>query len=271
MIFNVVKWQHLISLPHVFYKCSSTFTHNLTMNQVSADLSAYEFEIQHLPPFYWRTFGTALFWPADTFRFYTQPKQKWAQNPWAFPRVFTQTQTAVLSCPPFAPSFCSAGARFSLVREHIRGEDPAGAVCLPTFDRLLFCWSGDFFSFLRGGGLAASLCLCLLLHLRHQRWWAVTEPVFLLDYSSSCYWLTSSEVKTWITAHIWCFILRARLLSHHWTPTRWARLWLTLVTPEFVTLQNTCIWLAAEDGKAISSSNKDDNWTCITWQCATRS
>ena len=119
-----------MATPHFLtqYKCSSFFTHNLTMNQDSADLAAYKF--QHLPSFYLEKVWHCFIWPAHALTFYTQPKQKLAQDSCAFPRTLTQMQTAVLSCNPLAPLFYSAGSGLSVAGERgpiltIQGADPA--------------------------------------------------------------------------------------------------------------------------------------------------
>lgn len=47
------------------------------MNQDSDDLSAYKFKIQHLPSFYWRTFGTALFGQQTLSHFMPNQNRNW--------------------------------------------------------------------------------------------------------------------------------------------------------------------------------------------------
>lgn len=157
-------------------------THNLTMNQVSADQSAYKFKIQHLPSFYWRTFGTALFWPADTLTIYTHPKQKLALDPWVFSRTLMQTQTAVLSFPPL-PLFrvfiqLALGSAWweNRVKSFLyRVQIQLGRFASPHVTGWV------------GGGGVASLYLCPLLH---QRQWVVNQSVFLC-FSSD--WIKSLQ------------------------------------------------------------------------------
>lgn len=212
-------------------------THNLTMNQVSADQSAYKFKIQHLPSLYWRTFGTALFWPADTFTIYTHPKQKLALNSWAFSRTLMQMQTAVLSCPPlpFAACFYSASYGLSLVREQsqivsIQGANPAGEVCLPTCERL----SGVEW------GLA-SLYQCPLLH---QQWWH--KQIFFQDYwyYFSSDWMKSLQTSSHAVLQSELLLLLLFLTTEPQTGKSDDPWWSQMIL-DFVAPQNTHIWPAA--------------------------
>lgn len=242
-----------MATPHfpTQYKCSSLFTHNLTMNQDSDDLSAYKFKIQHLPSFCWRTFGTALFGQQTLSHFMPNQNRNWPRiHEFSLVRSRRHKQLFWVATPSLRvfiqPALGSAWWENTVKSFPYRVQIQLGRFAFPH----LIGW---------GVGVT-SLYLCLLLH---QRRWVVTQAVFLSGFFLFL-WLDD------ITSN------QQLLCALFWEPGCWFFLPLdsnqvNLVTLDLVALRNTYIWIAMTGGKAISSSNKKDNWTHITWQCAARS
>lgn len=182
-----------MATPHfpTQYKCSSVFTHNLTMNQDSADLSVNKFKIQHLPSFFWRTFGTALF--GQQTHFIPKQNRNWPRiREFSLVRSRRRKQLFWVAAPPLLRVLFS---RLS--------AQPFHTGCRSSYGHI---WQAG------GWGGGGSIYLCPLLH---QGRWVVTQPVFLsglllflwLDDITSNQQLLSALFRepSWVFCLVWVF------------------------------------------------------------------
>lgn len=111
----------------------------------------------------------------------------------------------------------------------------------------------------KGGGGSITLPLTISV----SGWWH--NQFFFLDYFFSSDWMTSLQTSSYSVLYSEG---QAEVFFYHWTWTRWT--WWPLVILVTLLLYRTHTSVVT-CGTAISSCNKKDNWTHITWQCAARS